>query len=298
VSKGDYLNLKADPDDGTTPIAWLFLEALPLSQLSGLELRCILYLWRETYGWVDKNGVRHKEKILALPDFMEHTGATKPRLSQALATLVGHNVFFRVSLGIGKGYIYRMNTRISEWSDDVIDKDQLRRFIRVKNRETLSRNLTVKNGETLTHEKPDTVAQNLTVKNGATVSHNDPGTVSLDLTPLASNPGSLNKVFKERDISIENSNPLGVVKGTFIEEAIKIWAEVRERLRSQVSARNYRTWLENTEGWEILDTQFIVRVPNSFVGEYLQKNLKGLIEKTLIETSKTSYQVVFKEPQR
>ena len=52
MPKGDKEILKADPEDGTTPIANLLLEAVAIARLSGKEKGIILYLWRRTYGWL------------------------------------------------------------------------------------------------------------------------------------------------------------------------------------------------------------------------------------------------------
>ena len=64
--------------------------------------------------------------------------------------------------------------------------------------------------------------------------------------------------------------------------AHQIWDAVLGELQIQVSKSNYRTWLEKTTGLEYHDNQFVVGVPNIFVAEYLDKNQRSLIEKTLI----------------
>ena len=46
MPKGDRIILKADPEDGTTPISNLLLEAVAMAKLSGLQKGVILYLWR------------------------------------------------------------------------------------------------------------------------------------------------------------------------------------------------------------------------------------------------------------
>ncbi len=75
----------------------------------------------------------------------------------------------------------------------------------------------------------------------------------------------------------------------------QIWDAVLGELQIQVSKSNYRTWLEKTTGLERHDNQFIVAVPNIFVAEYLDKNQRSLIEKTLIgilhEDVNVSFQV-------
>ncbi len=53
MPKGDKAILKADPDDGTTPVSNLLLEALAIAKLSGMEKGALAYLWR-----VEESGAR------------------------------------------------------------------------------------------------------------------------------------------------------------------------------------------------------------------------------------------------
>ncbi|NIO81388.1 MAG: chromosomal replication initiator protein DnaA, partial [Candidatus Aminicenantes bacterium] len=65
-------------------------------------------------------------------------------------------------------------------------------------------------------------------------------------------------------------------------------------MQIQVSRSNYRTWLEKTEGLEYQNDRFIVSVPNTFIAEYLDRNQRSMIEKTLINlTSSPEIQVSF-----
>jgi DnaD/phage-associated family protein len=129
VPKGDILKLKADPEDGTAPIARLFLDALPLMRLSGLELRCVLYLWRRTYGWFI-NGTRLKERPITLAEWADGLLATRPRISEALTSLEAKKVYKRKDLGQGRGYIYEMNTHVDEWVG--IDKAHLVELLEIE----------------------------------------------------------------------------------------------------------------------------------------------------------------------
>lgn len=52
MPKGDREKLKADPEDGTTPIAHLLLEAFSIANLTKKELQAVLFLMRRTYGWL------------------------------------------------------------------------------------------------------------------------------------------------------------------------------------------------------------------------------------------------------
>src|SRR5487761_2540075 len=95
MPKGDRLKLKADPEDGTTPISNLLLEAVAMAKLSGLQKGAILYLWRKTYGWVDKNGQRKKECEIGLKEWSEALDAIKSSVATALSELEQKHIFIR-----------------------------------------------------------------------------------------------------------------------------------------------------------------------------------------------------------
>ena len=63
--------------------------------------------------------------------------------------------------------------------------------------------------------------------------------------------------------------------------AKELWVAALGELQMQVSKANYRTWLEKTSGLAYQDGYLIIGVPNTFVAEYLQRNQRSLIEKTL-----------------
>ena len=73
----------------------------------------------------------------------------------------------------------------------------------------------------------------------------------------------------------------------------EIWEAALGELQIQVSKPNYRTWFERTQGLSCQDNEFIVGVPNAFVGEYLDKNQRSLIEKAVIGLTSPDTQVVF-----
>jgi len=73
-----------------------------------------------------------------------------------------------------------------------------------------------------------------------------------------------------------------------------IWEAALGELQIQVSKSNYRTWLEKTEGLSYQDSHLVVSVPNIFVAEYLDKNQRSLIEKSLMNiTSAPSIKLSF-----
>ena len=77
------------------------------------------------------------------------------------------------------------------------------------------------------------------------------------------------------------------------ESAQEIWEAALGELQIQVSKSNYQTWLAKTVGFSYQDNQFIVGVPNPFVAEYLDKNQRSLIEKTLIGLTHRDANVIF-----
>jgi len=78
------------------------------------------------------------------------------------------------------------------------------------------------------------------------------------------------------------------------ESAQQVWETALGELQIQVSKHNYQTWLEKTSGLSYQDNQFIIGVPNTFVAEYLDKNQRSLIEKTLIGITRRGITVLFK----
>ena len=76
--------------------------------------------------------------------------------------------------------------------------------------------------------------------------------------------------------------------------AQEIWEAALGELQIQISKPNYRTWLEKTIGLSYQDSQFVIGVPNTFVAEYLDKNQRSLIEKTLVGLTKQDVETVFR----
>lgn len=131
MPKGDRFKLKADPDDGTTPVAHLLLEAVAIANLNGTEKGLILYLWRQTYGWV-KEGKRQKDARIPQDELATRMSTSTKTVYSALKDLTGKNIFIRKELGQGRGYVYRMNTDISTWNSHSIDFQQLKLLARLE----------------------------------------------------------------------------------------------------------------------------------------------------------------------
>jgi len=125
MPKGDRDILKADPDDGTTPIANLLLEALAMAHLSGEEKGAVLFLWRRTYGWELLEGRRKTEDAISLIEWALALNTNPQYASRVIAALTEKRVILRRDLGQGKGYAYSMNTRVNEWGKGCLNGEEL-----------------------------------------------------------------------------------------------------------------------------------------------------------------------------
>lgn len=75
--------------------------------------------------------------------------------------------------------------------------------------------------------------------------------------------------------------------------AAEIWEAALGELQIQVNKANYRTWLQQTIGLSYQDGQFIIGVPNTFVAEYLERNQRSLIERTLAGLTNSDTRIQF-----
>jgi chromosomal replication initiator protein len=73
----------------------------------------------------------------------------------------------------------------------------------------------------------------------------------------------------------------------------EIWDIVLGDLQVQVSKPNFRTWFSKTIGLSYQDNQFTIGVPNTFAAEYLEKNQRSLIEKSLKPLTSPDVKVIF-----
>ena len=65
-----------------------------------------------------------------------------------------------------------------------------------------------------------------------------------------------------------------------------IWETALGVLQVQVSPTAYETWLSDTQGLAFDGTEFVIGVSNSFVGEWLQRRMRSLLERTLADLLK------------
>jgi len=76
--------------------------------------------------------------------------------------------------------------------------------------------------------------------------------------------------------------------------AQQIWETALGELEIEVNKPNFRTWLGGTVGLTYQDSDFTVGVPNTFVAEFLEKNLRSLIERVLTGVTRSNIQVHFR----
>ena len=75
--------------------------------------------------------------------------------------------------------------------------------------------------------------------------------------------------------------------------AKETWEAVLEQLRLQLTKTNYETWLGGTVGISRDRNQFVVGAPSAFTVEWLEKRLRSLVHKSLIDITGTDTEVVF-----
>lgn len=204
MPKGDRLKLKADPDDGTTPIANLLLEAVAMAKISGLQKGAIIHIWRETYGWIANDGKRQKEAKITLGDWKKALDRDKSRISKALAELENMNIIHRRVSDIWGGYYYTINTDISSWNSNSINLSKLAEIVTVAHLPTVDENATVAEMPTVVDNCNSGGNVNSSPKRNATVGEN--ATQQLAKTPHLTISKEILKKYKEIYIVWNNSN--------------------------------------------------------------------------------------------
>ena len=75
--------------------------------------------------------------------------------------------------------------------------------------------------------------------------------------------------------------------------ASELWAAALGELELQVNRSNFRTWFQKTDGVSYQDGVLTVAVPNAFVAEYLERNQRSLVEKTVINLAGDGTRLAF-----
>lgn len=94
--------------------------------------------------------------------------------------------------------------------------------------------------------------------------------------------------------SVNLTQPLPEINTDILnDKMIEIWSKSKEALINQLSKSNYRTWIVDLEALSFDGETLVVGAPNVFVAEYLEHNLRSLIEKTLIDAAEGPVGLVF-----
>ncbi len=78
-----------------------------------------------------------------------------------------------------------------------------------------------------------------------------------------------------------------------MKSAQDIWEIALGELQLQVNKPNFQTWFSGSRGLSYQGDQFVIGVSNAFIAEYLGKNQRSLIEKTLIGLTSRNINVSF-----
>jgi len=209
MPKGDKYKLKADPDDGTTPIANLLLEAVAMAKISGLQKGAILYLWRRTYGWLDGNGNRKKEDKITLAEWAKALDSNPPRLSHCLSELAEKHIIIRRVSDDWGGYYYSLNTEISKWNSNSINFTKLKEITGIIENATITQNATINNNAISSEKDNSSEIDNSCPKQGQDITQN--ATILLPKTQLRTLYKESNKEIKkvvDENSTITTSNDL------------------------------------------------------------------------------------------
>lgn len=95
-------------EDGYTPIANELMDAMAMIQIPGNQMRCLIVIFRRTYGW------SRKEVRLENSDFVAATGIKNTHISRALKALEDKKIIVTKN-GNKVGLTYRINKRYHQW---------------------------------------------------------------------------------------------------------------------------------------------------------------------------------------
>jgi len=237
MPKGDRLKLKADPEDGTTPIANLLLEAVAMSKLSGLQVRAIIYLWRQTYGWINNDGQRLKESKITLTEWARALDCVKNRASTSLSELQDKNIIFRRQADPWGGYYYRLNTNIASWNSNSLNHSKLSECVTITHFGTVIQNGTVAeidNSPKLENSIPN---------NNGTVIQNGTELLSKTESPTLYKEILNKDIKKEGSDVLEKHSPSNELKNTInkIIEKSPYGEGIRQVFAGLVKKRGYKT---------------------------------------------------------
>lgn len=71
----------------------------------------------------------------------------------------------------------------------------------------------------------------------------------------------------------------------------KIWSDVLELLKSEISEQNFSTWIDPINPVKLTGNQFTIEVPNKFIKNWIKDNYKKIIEETLYKVGTNNYSI-------
>jgi phage replication O-like protein O len=255
MPKGDRESLKADPEDGTTPIANLLLEAIAIAKLTGREKGFLLLLCRKTYGW-QLNGKRLKQTSLPIRSCARALEIDQRTAQKLLAGLAQKRIVSRNFSKPGYGYTYAINTRVGEWDKGCINHEHL---------------VTLTRGSLIINTR---VGQN--TKGG------DGENTNTSAYDLRIPKESIKENIKERDTDRERRTFMvsSEIKQTTPKQ---LWELVLSDLKEQISDANYRTLLDKSIALSTQNGVLVVQVPTAGIAEYLAKYHRSRVERILAQ---------------
>jgi len=106
-------------DGGFTRIHNAILEKLALTDLNGSEFRCLMFLFRKTYGY------GKKEDKISLGQWSEGTGSKRQNVWRTLNSLVTRKIIYFIDHGPKRAQTWGFNKYMEAWSNEqsVIETD-------------------------------------------------------------------------------------------------------------------------------------------------------------------------------
>lgn len=105
----------------------------------------------------------------------------------------------------------------------------------------------------------------------------------------------MSRTEMKRTEGIEKNGVLLPIGGS--EEAKELWESALKELKPQVSRANFHAWLQETTGEALEGDTLLVRVPNNFYLEWLEKRMMPHIRNTLVGLAERPLQVRFTYPE-
>ena len=91
----------------------------------------------------------------------------------------------------------------------------------------------------------------------------------------------------------EPSAPLPVVEGPPDPRAVEVWQKAMDELKLSVPKPSYDTWVHDTEGHSLNGGVLTVLVPNTFIGEMLERRMYSVISQAVEAVMGTGVEVQF-----